>query len=294
MNTAAASAIRSLGYLRLGVRDPVAWSAFASAVLGLQSAGPHRYRMDQCSWRLETAPASTDGVVAVGLEVAHEAALEAIGHRLSKAGVCVEGAARETLAERNVRGLLRCSDPSGTPLELFWGQRIEIVPFASPRGVRFVTGELGLGHVVLGVDRDRYRDTVGFYRDLLGFRVSDYFRMGDREAVFLHCNPRHHSLAIGEWPAAPGLIHFMLEVEDLDAVGFALDACYAKGVRVKRTLGRHSNDRMVSFYAETPSGFDVEYGWGGRLIDDATWTVSEVAHGTLWGHRPPARTYAEA
>jgi hypothetical protein len=57
-------------------------------------------------------------------------------------------------------------------------------------------------------------------------------------------------------------------------------------VRIKRVLGRHSNDRMVSFYAQTPSGFDVEYGWGGRLIDDATWTVTEIEHGTLWGHRP--------
>jgi 3,4-dihydroxy-9,10-secoandrosta-1,3,5(10)-triene-9,17-dione 4,5-dioxygenase len=286
LTVAAPSAIRALGYLRLGVKDASAWSAFATAVLGLHQAGSHRYRMDARSWRVETVPATTDGIVAIGLEVADAAALETIAHRLCGAGVRVEFAARETLVETNVSGLLRSSDPSGTPLELFWGQRIEVSPFASPRGVRFITGELGLGHVVLGVERERYRETVAFYRDLLGFKVSDYFRMGDREAVFLHCNPRHHSLAIGEWPATPALIHFMLEVEELDAVGFALDACYANGVRVKRTLGRHSNDRMISFYAETPSGFDVEYGWGGRLIDDATWTVTEVAHGTLWGHRP--------
>jgi 2,3-dihydroxybiphenyl 1,2-dioxygenase len=280
--------------LRLGVKDVAAWAAFATAVLGLQSANPHRYRMDARSWRLETVPAATDGIDAVGLEVADALALEAIGRRLSGAGLCVESAAPETLAERNVRGLLHCSDPSGTPLELIWGQRIEVAPFASPRGVRFVAGELGLGHVVLGVDPARYRETVGFYRDLLGFRLSDYFRRGDREAVFLHCNPRHHSLAIGEAPAANGLVHFMLQVDDLDAVGFALDACYARSVRVKRTLGRHSNDRMVSFYAETPSGFDVEYGWDGRLIDDATWTVTEVAHGTLWGHRPAGNSDANS
>jgi 2,3-dihydroxybiphenyl 1,2-dioxygenase len=281
--------VRALGYLRLGVTDEAAWACFATAVLGLQPAGAHRYRVDARSWRLETVPAATDGLVAVGLEVADANALAAIGDWLTKAGAPVESARPETLADRNVRGLLRSADPAGTPLEFFWGQRIEVAPFASPRGGRFVTGDLGLGHVVLGVGPERYRDTVAFYRDLLGFRVSDYFRMGEREATFLHCNPRHHSLAIGEWPAAPALIHFMLELEDLDAVGFALDACYAKGVRVKRTLGRHSNDRMVSFYAETPSGFDVEVGWGGRLIDDATWTVAEVAHGTLWGHRPAAR-----
>jgi 2,3-dihydroxybiphenyl 1,2-dioxygenase len=296
LTAAATSAVRALGYLRLGIRDQAAWASFATAVLGLQLAGApggvQRYRMDARSWRLETVPAATDGIVAVGFEVADADALDTLGRRLTAAGMCVEAASAETLAERNVRGLLRTTDPSSMPIELFWGQRIEVAPFASSRGVRFVTGNLGLGHVVLGVESRRYRDTIAFYCDLLGFRVSDYFRMGDREATFLHCNPRHHSIAVGESPAGTGLIHFMLEVEELDAVGFALDACCAQGVRVKRTLGRHSNDRMISFYAETPSGFDVEYGWGGRLIDDATWTVTEVAHGTLWGHRPvlePAR-----
>ncbi|MFD0567797.1 hypothetical protein ACFQ2M_41870 [Kitasatospora saccharophila] len=33
----------------------------------------------------------------------------------------------------------------------------------------------------------------------------------------------------------------------------------------------HPNDHMFSFYVRTPSGFSVEYGWGGLLIDDATW-----------------------
>jgi 3,4-dihydroxy-9,10-secoandrosta-1,3,5(10)-triene-9,17-dione 4,5-dioxygenase len=285
------AAVRALGYLRLGVKEPNAWTAFAARVLGLQSAAPggdraQRYRMDARSYRLETVPAAADGIVGVGLELADAGALSVLARRLEEAGVAVETAAEATLAERSVRGLLRCSDPSGTPLELFWGQRVEVSPFVSTRGVRFITGELGLGHVVLGVQRECYRETVTFYRDLLGFKPSDLFRIGDREVTFLHCNPRHHSLAIGETPSPAGLIHFMLEVDDFDAVGFALDACYAEGVRVKRDLGRHSNDRMISFYAETPSGFDVEYGWGGRLIDDSTWTVTEISHGTLWGHRP--------
>jgi hypothetical protein len=49
------------------------------------------------------------------------------------------------------------------------------------------------------------------------------------------------------------------------------------------TLGRHSNDQMVSFYVVT-SGFEVEYGGGGRLVDDATWQVQRHDRGGLWGH----------
>jgi hypothetical protein len=55
--------------------------------------------------------------------------------------------------------------------------------------------------------------------------------------------------------------------------------------RRRVTLGRQTNDHMTSFYAASPSGFMVEYGWGGRSIDDATWKVEEMVHGpSLWGH----------
>lgn len=42
----------------------------------------------------------------------------------------------------------------------------------------------------------------------------------------------------------------------------------------------------------TPSGFEVEYGWGGGLIDDSVWQGQRPGRGTLWGHKvqvEPAR-----
>jgi 3,4-dihydroxy-9,10-secoandrosta-1,3,5(10)-triene-9,17-dione 4,5-dioxygenase len=41
---------------------------------------------------------------------------------------------------------------------------------------------------------------------------------------------------------------------------------------------------MVSFYVKTPGGFDIEYGTGGRLVDDATWVCRETTAISLWGH----------
>ena len=55
------------------------------------------------------------------------------------------------------------------------------------------------------------------------------------------------------------------------------------------TLGRHTNDRMTSFYVRTPSGFEIEYGTGGLLVDDATWVVRPYDAGSVWGHKPPAQ-----
>jgi hypothetical protein len=68
----------------------------------------------------------------------------------------------------------------------------------------------------------------------------------------------------------------MLEVGSMDDVGRAYDRCLAAGVPIASTLGVHPNDRMFSFYARTPSWFDLELGWGDRKIDDATWEVANV------------------
>jgi 3,4-dihydroxy-9,10-secoandrosta-1,3,5(10)-triene-9,17-dione 4,5-dioxygenase len=45
------------------------------------------------------------------------------------------------------------------------------------------------------------------------------------------------------------------------------------------------NDRMVSFYLANPSGFAVEYGWGGRTIDDTVWQTEHYdSVESIWGH----------
>ena len=66
------------------------------------------------------------------------------------------------------------------------------------------------------------------------------------------------------------------------------DMCQDLEVPIVRGLGRHTNDHMTSFYMKTPSGFDVEYGWGAREVDDATWQVQRHEKGSIWGHRPMA------
>ena len=77
----------------------------------------------------------------------------------------------------------------------------------------------------------------------------------------------------------------MLECNTLDDVGSARDLCLKRGVPIAIDLGRHMNDRMVSFYLANPSGFALEYGWDGRTIDDATWQVEHYTSiDSLWGH----------
>ena len=120
-----------------------------------------------------------------------------------------------------------------------------------------------MGHAVLTVAR--LDDAMPFYRDVLGFRLSDYI-LKPFKAYFFHVNPRHHSLALLE-TGKNGIHHMMVELFSLDDVGQAYDIALIDPESIGSTFGRHTNDYVTSFYSWSPSGFMVEYGWGGRLVD---------------------------
>ena len=291
--------ISSLGYLRIESADVAAWRDFGLKVLGMtEGRGPEPdalyLRMDEFPARLAVIPGSAERLLASGWEVADAAALAAVGRALSDAGVPYKAGTDDEVATRRVGAMLKLEDPAGHALEVFCGAALDSRPSVSPYGTRFVTGDLGLGHVVLPVPAGD-EAAFGFWTEVLGFRLRDSMRMpaeffggkpGDPPVWFrfLGCNARHHSLALAPVPADPGIVHLMIETASLDDVGRALDRCARRGKPVSGSLGRHANDLMVSFYVRTPGGFDVEYGTDGRLVDDATWISRESTAVSLWGH----------
>jgi 3,4-dihydroxy-9,10-secoandrosta-1,3,5(10)-triene-9,17-dione 4,5-dioxygenase len=291
--------ISSLGYLRFESADVAAWREFGVKVLGMtEGRGPEKdavyLRMDEMPARLVIVPGSSEKLLASGWEVRDAAALAAVGRALSEAGVPYKAATDSELALRRVGAMIKTEDPHGQPLEVFCGAALEHRPAVSPYGNRFVTGDMGLGHVVLPVPPGSTA-AFDFYTEVLGFRLRDSMRMpaeffggkpGDPPVWFrfLGCNARHHSLALAPVPAPAGIVHLMVETASLDDVGLALDRCARKGAHVSGTLGRHANDLMVSFYVQTPGGFDVEYGTDGLQVDDASWITRETTAVSLWGH----------
>ena len=193
--------------------------------------------------------------------------------------------ARALADERHVQDLIVFNDPLGNRLEIFHGAETTAEPFRPGRSISgFRTGPLGLGHVVLNVDTAETIDQLmTFYRDTLGFRLTDYY---DHPFVarFLHLNPRHHSLAFIQ-TGKNAVHHIMMELFSFDDVGQGYDLALGEEGRVGVTLGRHTSDFITSFYSWTPSAFMVEYGWGARSIDVATWQASERKEGpSMWGH----------
>jgi 2,3-dihydroxybiphenyl 1,2-dioxygenase len=278
--------LAALGYVGIRTADLDHWATYATRFLGMQLVerreGRLSLRMDDRKQRVIVDTDTWEGVSFYGWEVAESGALAALAARLEQAGVNVVHGSRALADERRVRDLIVFSDPVGNRLEAFYGAESTGEPFRPGRSISgFRTGPLGMGHAVLTAER--IDEVLPFYTDLLGFRLSDYF-VRPFKAYFFHLNPRHHSLAFIE-SGKNGIHHLMVELCYLDDVGQAYDLALRQPEMIGTTLGRHTNDQITSFYSWSPSKFLVEYGWGGRSIDPATWKPHERADGpSLWGH----------
>ncbi len=278
--------IRGLGYIGIDVTDTESWREYAELMgtMVVPDDGGFRMRIDERPFRVLFRPTDgAEGLAFAGWEMRDSAAVVDAVAELDGAGCTTELASPAECAARRVRGLVRMTDPGGFAIELFHGPIHDHHVFVSPTGISgFVTGSQGMGHIVLGTPR--LAESVEFYTNVLGFRVSDYWKPGNDDVVFMRCNPRHHSLALVAAPE-PTLYHFMLEALTLDDVGYTLDRLGDSGTAISMGIGKHTNDRMVSFYSRSPSGFDVEYGFGGLQVDETTWTVTQITKPSFWGHR---------
>lgn len=284
--------VQRLGYIGFEVSDVAAWCAFMTDKLGLMEVSGDensaRFRVDSRNWRLMVEKGTADDISFAGYEVENEGGLLAVKERLETNGIKVRAESAKLASDRGVLGLISCTDPTNTRVEIYYGAtEVFDKPFVSPTGVSgFLTGDQGLGHYVLAVpDVDAALD---FYVCGLGFHLSDIidWQLDDEltaRVYFLHCNGRHHTFAFADLPGRKKAHHFMIETKDIDDVGLAYDRFDADGT-VVLTLGRHTNDHMVSFYGATPSGFAVEYGWGARAVEPG-WSVVRHDKISIWGHR---------
>ena len=292
------ASVHSLGYLVVETTDLERWRELAVDVLGMAvGKGPDPQalylRIDDRPARVVVHPGQVDRLVAVGWEVRDRETFRAVVRRLEDAGAPVKPGSDAEADERRVQEVVFTEDPSGTRLEVFHGPGLVHDKLLTTHGATFVTGGQGLGHVVLPTTDPEA--TYDFYTQVLGFRSRGAFKLppgtpgtpeGARSYLrFLSCNERHHALALAPWPQDNGIVHFMVEVTELDDVGMALDRLHKRKFPLSSTLGRHTNDKMVSFYVATPSGFDIELGCFGLRVREEDYTAEDITRDSTWGHR---------
>ena len=242
--------MQRLSYIGLGVVDFDAWHAFAVGTLGLMPEGGAEtmlLRLDTQAYRLALHKAANDDVLYIGIEFENTAEVDAMRNGLHASGMTCTALEASDCAQRQIAGGCWLLDPDGVRIELVHGVAQAKSPFASDLNIGFVTGEGGLGHVVLAVsDADR---SIAYY-EKLGFKISDFINaaMGPDftlRIAFMHCNPRHHSLAMAQLPGGKRLNHIMIEVDRVDDVMQAHRRCIDNGYQ-PGAIGRHTNDEMIS------------------------------------------------
>ena len=286
------AAVARLGALAFDTTDVPAWRRILVDLLGMEERprasdlDPMLIRFDDLEYRIALHPSDRDALRLVTWEVDTPADLRELADRVRASGVEIQWHEHGPNDFRDSNESFTFLDPEGTPTEIRYGATWDHNEFR-PRGVisGFVTGDMGLGHFVL-ICKD-YQGAVDFYLNVLGFKLSDYIVWGEADATFFHCNGRHHSLALmNECFGQKGgdFNHFMVEVNDLDDTGRAYDLICREGVPLTMDFGRHTNDGMTSFYFKTPSGFALEVGNGGIVIDDSAWEVKTWRSTKRWGH----------
>lgn len=284
----------SLGYLVVETERFADWRRFGRDAIGMHlddlDSDALRFRLDeqQCRFLLRRGPA--EDVTALGWQVDDHETFDEILGRVHRCGVPVTVGTDEDAALRGVERLVRIPGPNGLAQELY--TRAHIDGQLSVAGKGFVTGDFGLGHVA--VTSTRPHQMRGYYNTLLDARLSDFIdetMSGVKVKIrFLRVNRRHHSVAIAAVnrlpinPIRTRVQHLNIQVAELDDLTDSYQRVRALGFGMALGVGQHTNDRELSYYAVTPSGFEWEVGWNPLVVDESTWKQTTHQGISIWGH----------
>ncbi|MFF8881206.1 VOC family protein [Streptomyces flaveolus] len=290
-----------LGYIVIESNRFADWRRFGTDAIGMHhdaiSRDVMRFRLDdhECRFLIRRGP--TEDVVAIGWHVDDHASFEQIEARIRAHGVPVVRGSDEEAALRGVERLLCFPGPKGIVQEIY------TTPVISPEPLRmlasgWVTGDSGMGHVAITSAKPTLMR--GYYNTVFDARLTDYIDetiSGVKLKIrFLRVNERHHSIAIAAVRGLPidpirtRVQHLNIQADSLDDLAQSYDRVHELGFDMALSVGQHTNDKELSYYARTPSGFEWEVGWNPIVIDESTWEPSTHQGISIWGHKPVGQT----
>ena len=197
------------------------------------------------------------GIVYVNFAAQDLAALEALLAHAAAAGVAIAAGIRDLDTPGGGIGF-DIVDPDNRLLRI--SAQVDRYPDApdAPDRPRKIT------HVVLNTPD--LEGALGFYQDVLGFRVSDW---SENQMVFIRCNNDHHSISFNRAPHA-SLNHVAFEMPNIDAEMKGIGRLKQHQKEVGWGIGRHGPGNNVFAYFTDPNDFVVEYTTEIEQIDEAT------------------------
>ncbi|MGW3014299.1 VOC family protein [Streptomyces sp. NPDC001219] len=291
-----------LGYTVIESNRFADWRRFGTDAIGMHhdalSRHLMRFRLDdqECRFLIRRGPA--EDVVATGWHVDDHAAFERIEARIRAHGVPHAVGTDEEAALRGVERLLRFPGPKGITQEIYTTPAKSAEPLCMLAS-GFVTGDGGMGHIALTSTKPA--ETRRYFNTLFDARLTDYIDetiSGVKLKIrFLRVNERHHSIAIaatrGGLPIDPirtRVQHLNIQAATLDDVAQSYQRVHELGFDMALSVGQHTNDKELSYYARTPSGFEWEVGWNPVVVDETTWEPTTHQGISIWGHLPVGQT----
>lgn len=287
-----------LGYLAVESRKMQQWHRFGADAVGLHvdelDDNTLRFRLDdhECRFLIRRGP--SEDLMAIGWQIDDHGPFDQILRRVSDRGVPIIEGTTEEAALRGVERLWRFPGPKGITQEIFTTARTSAKPLRMLTS-GYVTGTAGMGHVAI---TSRNPASIHrYYGTLFDARPSDYIDEninGLTLAIrFVRVNERHHSIAVAGLrhlpvdPIRTRAQHVNIQVADLDDMLAAYQRVRDLDFRVAWTVGQHTNDRELSFYCVTPSGFELEIGWNPIVVTpelEAAWQPTTYRGISIWGH----------
>lgn len=285
-----------MGYALVESQQLDDWFRFTHDALGLDVLKENDTllcRLDTHARRLVVSRGPREDVVALGYEIADQTSLDIILRRLQQKGVAVETGDAHGATLRGVEQYWSCIGPKGLPIEFYITPLLSEVPL-SMLASGYVTGSAGMGHVA--ITSRQPEAMLGFWQEILDARVSDDIeqRMSGLmlDIRFLRLNERHHSVAVACTrgrrmdPIRTRIQHMNIQCATLEDMTAAYQRCRRLGFRIMMGVGQHTNDRELSFYVQSPSGFEIEYGWDPIAVDEENWQPTLHQGISTWGHKP--------
>jgi 2,3-dihydroxy-p-cumate/2,3-dihydroxybenzoate 3,4-dioxygenase len=250
-----------LAYVALNATDPERTACFYEDEVGLERAGTTeagaiKLRCSSNAYDLLISAAPDAGLKRVAFEMSSPGDLIRLRERLNASSTEVHEVDAKECTDLGVQSAFRISEPvTGAIVEFHAAANAssDSAPEFKPTLAKIQR----LGHVV--IKSPRLNETIAFFRDLLGFSISDII---EESACFMRCtpNPFHHTLAVGAGPA--GLHHVNFMVTEIDDVGRAIHRFRRDDVAVVAGPGRHPTSGSVFLYFLDPDGLTVEYSFG--------------------------------
>lgn len=291
-----------LGYVAVETQRFADWRRFGRDAIGMHVdetlPGVMRFRLDDnaCRFLLRRGPA--EDVTALGWQLDDDRSFDEVVARVAGQGVPVAEGTAEEAALRGVERLARFPGPNGLAQEIYTRPAVADAPLMTAVPGGFVTGDGGIGHVAITTREPQ--QMRGYYATVFDARLSDFIDetiSGVKVKIrFLRVNRRHHTVAIAAATRLPinpirtRVQHVNIQVVDLDDMVAGYQRVKQLGFDMALGIGQHTNDRELSFYAKTPSGFEWEVGWNPLVVDETTWEPTTHQGISIWGHTPEGAT----